>query len=131
MKAELNKPPEFYAEFYKNCIVINFLEQHRCRDPLLQEYLSYLRYYKPARPFLKELFRGRTLCSNASPSDREIADVLIRHSDALVLKVSRNAAQRLNSIAIDYVFARQVPLAIIQYANEVEMTPVYEIRTCH
>lgn len=71
------------------------------------------------------------MCSNANPSDREIADVLITHSDALVLTVSRNAAQRVNSITIDYVFAGQVPLAIIQYANEVEMTPVYEIRTCH
>ena len=31
-------------EFYKSCIVFNFLEQHRCSDPLYQEYLNTLRY---------------------------------------------------------------------------------------
>ena len=50
------------ADFCRNCIVVNFLEQHRCRDPLLQEYLNYLGYYKPCREFLRKLFRRRTLC---------------------------------------------------------------------
>ena len=113
------------ANFYRNCIVVNFLEEHRCRDPLLQEYLNYLRYYKPSREFLKELFRRRTLCNSNVPSNQELADVLITHSEALVLTVSRNAVQQVNSIAIDFLFSGQIALAIIQYDNELEMSPVY------
>ena len=113
------------ANFYRNCIVVNFLEQHRCTDPLLQEYLNYLRYYKPLREFLRELFRRRTLCNSNVPSNQELADVLITHSEALVLTVPRNAAQQVNSIAIDFLFGGQIALAIIQYDNELEMSPVY------
>lgn len=43
-------------DFYKQCVVVDFLEQHRCRDPLFQQYLNYLRYFKPSRTFLRELF---------------------------------------------------------------------------
>ena len=113
------------ANFYRNCIVVNFLQQHRYRDPLLQEDLNYLRYYKPSREFLKELFRRQTLCNSNVPSIQELGDVLITHSEALVLTVSRNAVQQVNSIAIDFLFSGQIALAIIQYDNELEMSPVY------
>lgn len=34
---------------YKNSVIVNFIEQHRCVHPPFQEILNVIRYYKPSR----------------------------------------------------------------------------------
>ena len=58
-------------DLYKQCVVVDFLEQHRCRDPKFQEYFNYLRYFKPSKSFLKELFKDCTLCKHSEPSQEQ------------------------------------------------------------
>ena len=42
----------YSKRFYGECITVNFLEQVRCKDPLYQEYLNTIRYFKPTSSFL-------------------------------------------------------------------------------
>ena len=62
-------------------------------DPLYQEYLNTLRYFKPSAMLLRELQPNRVLCSADPPSDSHISDVLKSHSDAVVLTISIKQSQ--------------------------------------
>ena len=104
-------------DFYKQCVVVDFLEQHRCRDPLFQDYLNYLRYFKPSRTFLRELFKDRTLCKEVEPNEVQLRKLLLDHSESLVLTVSRNAAQKMNDIAVQTFFMGKTAFASVQMDN--------------
>lgn len=104
-------------DFYKQCVVVDFLEQHRCRDPLFQQYLNYLRYFKPSRTFLRELFKGRPLCKNNEPSQVQLRKLLLENSQSLVLTVSRNRAQKINDIAVQTLFMGKTAFASVQIDN--------------
>ena len=84
--------------------MFNFLEQHRCSDPLYQEYLNTLRYFKPSAMLLRELQANRVLCNTDPPTDAHISDVFKSHSDAVVLTVSRSATNAVNRVAIERLF---------------------------
>ena len=101
----------------RDCVVVDFLEQHRCRDSKFQDYLNYLRYYKPSKVFLRELFHGRTLCKDNYPPDVEIRKVLLENSEALVLTGSRTASQRINQLSVDTIFAGKTAFASVQMDN--------------
>lgn len=104
-------------DFDKQCIVVDFLEQHRCKDPLFQEYLNYLRYFKPSRTFLRELFKDGTLCKDSEPTEVQLRKLLLEKSDCLVLTVSRKAAQRINDIAVQAIFMGKTAFASVQMDN--------------
>ena len=104
-------------DFYKQCVVVDFLEQHRCRDLKFQEYLNYLRYYKPSKAFLRELFKDRTLCRGNEPSQEQLRSILLENSESLVLTVSRKAAQRVNDIAVHAIFMGKTAFASVQMDN--------------
>lgn len=106
-------------DFDKQCIVVDFLEQHRCKDPLFQEYLNYLRYFKPSRTFLRELFKDGTLCKDSEPTEEQLRKLLLEKSDCLVLTVSRKAAQRINDIAVQAIFMGKTAFASVQMDNAV------------
>ena len=106
-------------DLYKQCVVVDFLEQHRCRDPKFQEYFNYLRYFKPSKSFLKELFKDRTLCKHSEPSQEQLRTLLLANSESLVLTVSRHTAQRINDIAVQATFMGKTAFASVQMDNEI------------
>ena len=116
----------YEKEFYKSCIVFNFLEQHRCSDPLYQEYLNTLRYFKPSEMLLQELQAHRVLCTVDPPTDSHISDVLKTHADAVVLTVSRAATHAVNRVVIDKLFRDQVRSPDIQYDNDLPPSALYK-----
>ena len=76
----------------KNSTVVHFVTQHRCQHPEFQELLDHLRHYRPSTRVLKAPHGDRILYFN-EPSDEDIFKVLTDMSDAMILTVSRNAAE--------------------------------------
>ena len=113
-------------EFYRQCVTVDFLEQHRCRDPIFQSYLNYLRYYKPSKTFLRELFKDRTLCPDAECTEVQIRKIVLENSETLFLTVSRNAAQRINEIAVQTVFMGKTAFALVQMDNSEQQMPLFK-----
>ena len=83
-------------ELDKNSTVVQFFTQHRCQDPQFQELLDNIRHYRPSSTLLKELHGQRILYFN-EPTDDDIFKVLTEMPDAIMLTVSRNAANRVNN----------------------------------
>ena len=75
---------------YKNSVIVNFINQHRCVDQEFQQILNVIRYYKPSRRTLKSLHGNRVLCSS-TPSDKELLAIFQNHPDGMILTVSKAA----------------------------------------
>jgi len=116
----------YEKQFYKSCMVFNFLEQHRCSDPSHQEYLNTLKYFKLSAMLLRELQANHVLCTVDPPSDSHISDVLKMHADAVVLTVSRAATYAVNRVAINKLFRDQVRYPDIQYDNDLPPSALYK-----
>ena len=109
---------------YKNSVIVNFIDQHRCVDPVFQEILNVIRYYKPSRKTLKELHGTRILCSS-NPSEQELFSVLQNHPDGMILTVSKSAAATVNRIAVNNLFVDMHPCGEVRFDNEDSLQPVY------
>ena len=94
--------------------------------PLFQEYLNYLRYYKPSRSFLRELHNERTLCTKGEPNESQLRKLLLEHCESLVLTVSRKAAQKVNDIAVQTIFMGKTAFASVQMDNDDEQMLLYK-----
>ena len=109
---------------YKNSVLVNFLQQHRCNDPEFQEFLNVIRYFKPSMRTLNRLQNGRVICDH-DPSDRDIYNALVNMPYAAFLTVSRAAANRVNTVATVNLFQDQEPLGTIAYDNDNGPRPVF------
>ena len=109
---------------YKNSVIVNFIHQHRCVDPVFQEILNVIRYYKPSRKTLRELHGTRVLCSS-NPSEEELLSVLQNHPDGMILTVSKTATATANRIAVNNLFVDMHPCGEIQFDNEHSLQPIH------
>ena len=109
---------------YKNSVIVNFIHQHRCVDPVFQEILNVIRYYKPSRQTLRELHGTRVLCSS-SPSEAELLSVLQDHPDGMILTVSKTATATVNRIAVNNLFLDMHPCGEVHFDNEDSLQPIY------
>ena len=92
-------------------------------DPVYQELLDVLRYFKPTPRTLRELER-RVFC-NDEPSDLQLLNVLTTHPDAMILTVSRAAANRVNKVAFVNLFEQSTESDSICYDDEHGIQPEY------
>ena len=110
---------------YKNSIIVNFVQQHRCVDAEFQEILNVIRYYKPSRRTLKQLHGQRVLCSS-DPSEAELLSVLQDHPDGMILTVTRAAAATINRVAVNNLFPDLVPCGYVKYDGTNNVQPTYQ-----
>ena len=85
-----------------------------------------MRYYRPSKKFLRELFGGRTLCKHSEPTEHELSKILLEHGEDLVLTVSRAACTRVNAAAIRYLFAGKIAFAFVQMDDNEGPTSLYK-----
>ena len=109
----------------KNSTVVHFVTQHRCQDPEFQELLHHIRHYRPSTRVLRALHGDRILYFN-KPTDHDIFKVLTDMSDAIMLTVSRNAANRVNRIAANNLFSDKPYFGHIQFDNSDNPQPLYK-----
>ena len=110
---------------YKNSVIVNFVQQHRCVDAEFQEILNVIRYYKPSRRTLKQLHGQRVLCSS-DPSEAELLSVLQDHPDGMILTVTRAAAATINRVAVNNLFPDLVPCGYVKYDGTNNVQPIYQ-----
>ena len=110
---------------YKNSVIVNFVQQHRCVDAEFQEILNVIRYYKPSRRTMKELHGQRVLCSS-DPSEAVLLSVLQDHPDGMILTVTRAAAATINRVAVNNLFPDLVPCGYIKYDGTNNVQPIYQ-----
>ena len=110
---------------YKNSVVVNFINQHRCVDQEFQEILNVVSYYKPSRRTLKALHGNRILCSS-NPSDEELLSVLQNHPDGMILTVSKAATAIINRIAVQNLFPETDLCGQVVFDNDDGCQPLYK-----
>ena len=71
---------------------------------------------------------GITLCPAGTLSDEEIRLAYNLKTNATVMTVSRRAAQRVNNIVVDHLFARVRPLSTIPCASVADLEPIFPHR---
>lgn len=110
---------------YKNSVVVNFINQHRCVDQEFQDILNVIRYYKPSRRTLKSLHGNRVLCSS-TPLDEELLAILRNHPDGMILTVSKAATATINRIAVQNLFLDTDPCGQVVFDNDDGLQPLYK-----
>ena len=111
-------------ELYKNSVVTNFIHQHRCTDPELQQLLKVIRYYTPSSQTLNNLYDIRVLCPSEL-SEAELLNVLQTYPDAMILTVSKAATNPINKIAVRDLFPETQWCSDVPFDNEDIMQPIY------
>ena len=109
---------------YKNSVVVNFIQQHRCIDTEFQGILNVIRYYKTTRSTLKKLHSTRALCSSSSP-EQELLSVLQIHPDGMILTVSKAATPTISKIGVNNLFCELDPCSQVSFDSKDGLQPVY------
>ena len=112
-------------ELDKNSTVVQFVTQHKRQDPQFQELLDNIRHYRTSTAVLRALHGQRILYFN-EPTDHDIFKVLTEMPDAMMLRVSWNAANRVNRIAADNLFQDKPYFGHIQFDNSDNPQPLYK-----
>ena len=110
---------------YKNSVVVNFINQHRCVDQQFQDILNVVSYYKPSRRTLKSLHGNRILCSS-NPSEEELLSVLQNHPDGMILTVTKAATATINRLAVQNLFPDSDPCGQVIFDNDDGCQPLYK-----
>ena len=114
------------TDFYAITNHFNLTKQHRCDDPRLMDILNHLRCFRPSEELLAELHEERILCTSRPPSDIEIERTLKHIANATVVTVRRRAANRVNNVAIAYLFQGQTPIMTnVQCDCDLPPIPLY------
>lgn len=109
------------------CVNFTLRSQQRCDDPQYQEILNHLRYWRPTCRVLAKLNASqRVLYENPVIRDRQIVEALTNHALATVITVSRAAAARVNSVAVNHLFNAAQSLGEIQMDNDFPPSSIYK-----
>ena len=96
-----------------NSVHHSLYQQFRVVDKDYAAFLDILRYLQPTQEQLDEFQRGIVLCSSGILSDQQIYEAHSKTADTVITTVSRAAAQRVNQMVVDKLFAGQAPLSQI------------------
>ena len=114
-----------HSPFYSMVQHFHLTTQYRCHDPLLQQILNHLRYYRPSQKLLDTIHAGRVISTNHEPTDEEISTTLRQYSASTILTVTCAGANKVNRIAVETLFRNETPLCRVQCDCDLPPIPIY------
>jgi hypothetical protein len=101
------------------------VHQFRCKDPAFQELLDMLRTNKPEgaqwTKLKREFLRTNKAWEWHEPDVSDVRRLLLKHPDATLLAITREAVELLNSLAIEAKYPRRAPIIVI--GGDLESNP--------
>ena len=109
-------------------ITTNFCltDQHRVRDAPYEEFLNHISYWQPTEHLLGKIQKGKVVCQDRQPSDKDITDLLLEYPNATFPTVSRKASYFVNNAVSQQLFMDCVPLAKIQCRENEEPIDIFK-----
>ena len=105
-------------ELRKHCYIFNLFEQHRCIDPVLQQFLHLVRYTQPTQ--IDNYCAGRSLLTTGQPTDQLIMQAYYNDPDTTFITVTNVGADRINCIVVNTLFKEDTPIAYVRLHSEHE-----------
>lgn len=91
-------------------------QQFRIVDAEYARFIDLLRYSQPSQLQLDDFQEDIVLCPNEDVEDRDISHAFSNQPECSIMTVSRAAAQRVNTILVENLFAGQDPLCDVPCA---------------
>ena len=98
-------------KFYRLVQHFDLKVQYRCLDQDLQNAFNHMRYYKPTQSLLNMLQKDRVVCHKSEPTPIDIENVLKENPTAIILTVTRAAANKVNQVAAETLFTKENALS--------------------
>ena len=99
-------------------------EQFRVVDKDYATFLDIIRYLQPTQQQLEDFQENLVLCPSGVLADEEIFQAYSRTPDTIIMTVSWTAAQRVNGIVAEKLFAGQTPLCQVPRASIADGAPI-------
>ena len=87
-----------------NVRVVDFREQVRCKDPVLQKKLDILRTAVPSVRQCNKIVRNHRAWKGAEPSAWDILELFRKHPDTTIVTCTRKGAALVNGLATQVLF---------------------------
>ena len=94
----------------QNAVKHAFYQQFRVLDRDYGAFLDLLQYLQPMQEQLDEFQQSLVLCPSCLLNNDQLFEALNNTSDTVIMIVLRAAAQRVNNMVVDRLFAGQAPL---------------------
>ena len=99
-----------------NAVKHSLHQQFRILDKDYEAFVKMVRHLQPTQAQLDQFQEGLVLCPSGFVSDEELYQAFNRQSQTSVMTVSRAAAQRINRIVVQQLFAGKEPLSDVACA---------------
>jgi hypothetical protein len=100
---------------------LQLLHPFRCKDPAFAAVLKVLRISKPSERLVEQICCGHKAWPSRLPTTRDVAKLIADHPDTTLVTATRRGAQLLNDLALEAIFRKRSPLAILP--GDPEMNP--------
>lgn len=88
--------------------------------------MEHVRYWKPTPEILTQLHHGHLLHTSASVSDATLLSIIRKNASSTFLIVTRNAALRINSMVLPYLFPANLYVGTLKMDDEQPPTEIYK-----
>lgn len=111
-----------------NSVKHTLYHQFQILDSNYPSFVDLIRHVQPSQEQLDEFQSDIVLYPSGHLHNKEIFRAFKKSSNTTMMTVSHAAAQRVNQIVVDQLFANQVPLTTVRCASIVQSSPIYLFR---
>ena len=109
----------------ENAVKHSLYQQFRIIDKEYEAFVEMVRYVQPSQRQLDQFQGDLVLCPAGSLTDDEIYRAFGHQAQTSIMTVSRAAAQRINTIVVEHLFAGKEPLSRVPCAQVAGGPPIF------